>query len=221
MPVQSSDINQIPLLKSLSPETHQALSERFFKKDISSGQTLLVEGMTAENGYFLCSGALRVIRMNSEGRIQVLARITPGAPTNIISLLTPEKINRATIEALRESTVLILSARDLGHLLSHFPDFTEKLLRVFAERMALITDLAAGLSLHTVKTRLACFLMELAENPESAGGWTQDEIAAHIGTVRDVIGRLLREFEAEGLIQRDRHTIILLDWAGLSALAGE
>ncbi len=93
------------------------------------------------------------------------------------------------------------------------------LLRTFAQRMALMTDLAAGLSLHTVQVRLAQFLITLADDPNLAGGWTQDEIAAHIGTVRDVVGRLLREFESQGLIRREGQHITLLSREGLANIA--
>jgi CRP-like cAMP-binding protein len=81
--------------------------------------------------------------------------------------------------------------------------------------MAKTTSLAANLSLYSVRSRLAQFLIDLAERPQSGGGWTQDEIAAHIGTVRDVVGRLLREFESQGLIERNRQNIILLDHEAL------
>lgn len=74
-----------------------------------------------------------------------------------------------------------------------------------------MTELAANLSLYTVRARLARFLIELADSPQSSEGWTQDEIAAQIGTVRDVVGRLLREFEAENIITRDRQKIRLLN----------
>ena len=84
-----------------------------------------------------------------------------------------------------------------------------------------MTDLAASLSLYSVRARLAQFLMELAALPETAGGWTQDEIAAHIGTVRDVVGRLLRDFESQGLIRRERQRITLLDRSGLEAIADQ
>jgi CRP/FNR family transcriptional regulator len=195
--------------------------QRLYKKKYTAGQTLLVEGMRAEYCFFLSSGVLRVLRMNTEGRIQVLARLSPGAPVNILSLLMPKKISRASVEALSDSEVLLLNAEDLDHLLSHCVDFTIRLLQTFAKRMALMTDLATGLSLLTVRTRLARFLMALADDPNLAGGWTQDEIAAHIGTVRDMVGRLLREFESEGLIRRERQHIILLSREGLSRLAGE
>ena len=66
------------------------------------------------------------------------------------------------------------------------------LLHELAERMTKLTNLAAGLSLHTVRARLANFLIELANDPQTTDGWTQDEVAAEIGTVRDVVGRLMR-----------------------------
>jgi len=221
MSIPLSTISKIPIFDTLRPDTRQALAQRLFKKSYQEGQTLLVEGMQAEYCFFLSSGALRVLRMNTEGRIQVLARLSPGAPVNILSLLTPEKVNRASVEALSDSELLILSGETLNDILSQFPDFTEMLLRTFAKRMAVMADLAAGLSLQTVRTRLARFLMALADDPNLAGGWTQDEIASHIGTVRDVVGRLLREFESDSLIHREGQHIILLSKEGLSGFADE
>ena len=49
--------------------------------------------------------------------------------------------------------------------------------------------------------------------------WTQDDMARQIGTVRDVIGRTLRDFEGKGLIQRDRGNISLIDREGLERTA--
>ncbi len=221
MSIPLSTISKIPIFDTLRPDTRQALAQRLFIKSYQEGQILLVEGMQAEYCFFLSSGALRVLRMNTEGRIQVLARLSPGAPVNILSLLTPEKVNRASVEALSDSELLILSGETLNDILSQFPDFTEMLLRTFAKRMAVMADLAAGLSLQTVRTRLARFLMALADDPNLAGGWTQDEIASHIGTVRDVVGRLLREFESDSLIHREGQHIILLSKEGLSGFADE
>ena len=126
-------------------------------------------------------------------------------------MLNQNKINRATIETLSPVTVLVLPAVDFNHLLARYPDFSNLILHHLAERLAKMTDLAAELSLYAVRARLARFLIELADLDPTSSGWTQDEIAAHIGTVRDVVGRLLRDFESAGLIQRQRGQIILLD----------
>ena len=157
--------------------------------------------------------------MNLEGRVQVLARLTTGAPINLIPLLNKEKINLSTVEALTPAQLLVLTSSDFDFLLTKYHDFSRALLRSFAERLQNMTQLAAGLSLYSVKTRLAQFLIDLANEPGTSYGWTQDEIAAQIGTVRDVVGRILREFEDQGLIKKDRHQVLLLDRKGLIDIA--
>lgn len=202
---------KIPLFVSLQSKTCEAVARYSFTRDLPAGMTLLIEGMPAESGYFLLEGEVRALRMNPEGRVQVLARFKAGDAINIISLLNQEKVNRATIETLSPVTVLVLPAADFETLIARFPDFSVQLLHHLAERLTKITDLAAKLSLYAVRARLARFLIELADLNPSPLGWTQDEIAAHIGTVRDVVGRLLRDFEAAGLIQRQRGQVILLN----------
>ncbi len=205
------------IFSTLTPETIQVLSQRSFLHNLPSGYTLLIEGMPAEACYFLLSGDIRVHRMNRDGRVQVLSRLQAGAPINVNSLLLEEKTNLASVETLSNTSLLVIPDDDFTYLTEHHPDFSTLLLKIFAARMSKMTQLAAGLSLYSVHARLAKFLIELADQPQSSEGWTQDEIAAHIGTVRDVVGRLLRDFEENGMIERDRQKIILLDRNRLTA----
>jgi len=217
--LDSQSLISLEFFASLNPGTFNALAGRAFQREIHTGYNLVIEGMSAEACYFVLLGQLRVSRMNRDGRIQILARLGAGEPVNVISLLKEDRINHASVESLTDSAVLVLLAKDFDDFLSQYPDFSTALLRNLAKRMAKTTSLAANLSLYTVRSRLAQFLIDLAEKPQSAGGWTQDEIAAHIGTVRDVVGRLLREFESQGLIERDRQRIILLDYEALMSEA--
>ncbi len=217
--IKPDEIQHLPPFSKLSPTTLQAIARRAFIRAYSQGKNLVIEGSPAEFGYFLISGQVRVLRMSEDGRTQVLGRFGRGAPLNIISLLMDTRLNRASIEALTELKTLIIAVEDFNDLLKNYLDFSNLMLRIFAQRMAGMTDLAASLSLYSVRARLAQFLMELADLPNTAGGWTQDEIAAHIGTVRDVVGRILRDFSAQGLIERDRQQITLLDRQGLMDIA--
>ena len=214
--MDQSELRKITLIETLQPDTRQEILRRAYPVTYPPGHTILVEGMPAESCYFLLSGSVRVLRMNQEGRVQVLARLGTGAPINFISVLSGERNNRSTVETLTAVRLLTLSANDFDYLLGEHPDFARLLLHIFAERISHMTDLAANLSLFSVRSRLAKFLIDLADQKSHPGtGWTQDEIAAQIGTVRDVVGRLLREFEAEGLIRRDRQKVILLNRPGL------
>lgn len=209
------------LFSALKSETQQAIAQRAYTRSLPEGSMVLIEGMPAESCYFVISGEVRALRMNTEGRVQVLARFTTGDPVNIISLLSEEKINRATIETISPTSFLVLQAKDFEYLISHYTDFSNFILQHLAARLSKITNLAANLSLYAVRARLARFLIELADLNPSPSGWTQDEIAAHIGTVRDVVGRLLRDFESAGLIQRQRGEIILQDRGRLTQISQE
>jgi len=219
--INHSDLENITLFKTLKPATCQAIAQFAFMRELELGEVLVSEGMLADHCYFLLSGHVRVLRISQEGRLQVLGRFGPGAPLNIIPLLAGESIIQATIETLTPVSVLVLDVHTLNRLLELYPDFSIMLLKIFAERIKNMTNLAADLSFHSVRARLGKFLMEIADQPSPAGGWTQDEIAAQIGTIRDIVGRLLREFETNGLIHRDRQEISLIDRVGLMKIAGQ
>ncbi len=79
-----------------------------------------------------------------------------------------------------------------------------------------MSDTVEDLALHTVRARLARFLLSRKSNgAHPAQHWTQEEIAAHIGTVRDVVGRTLRSFAQQDLIRRERGRLVVIDRPGL------
>lgn len=93
------------------------------------------------------------------------------------------------------------------------------LLREFTGRLRHLVDLVDTLALHTVQGRLAGLLLEQAEaaaRGELVAQLTHAEMAARLGTVREMISRSLRSFELLGLIRIDRGAILLLDRAGLA-----
>jgi len=84
-----------------------------------------------------------------------------------------------------------------------------------------LTNPVEDLSLRTVRTRLARFLLAQAEDPQPSHRWTQEEIAVHIGAVREMVGRTLRAFAASGLIRRQRGRVVVVDREGLERERGE
>jgi CRP/FNR family cyclic AMP-dependent transcriptional regulator len=99
------------------------------------------------------------------------------------------------------------------------PELALAILQDFAARLDHLTNLVEDLSLRTVRGRLARLLLDHAEADAVTRRWTQEEIAAHLGTVRDMVGRTLRAFADAGLVRMDRQRIMLLDREGLEAEA--
>ena len=180
---------------------------------------IVVEGEPCEAAYFIVEGNVEMYRTSLQGRQQVLARLGPGQTFNTVPLFQADRYNRASAIARTEVTLYALLKQDFPRALRACPDLALFIVQDFADRLAHLTDLVEDLSLRSVRGRLARFLLQQANGPTITQKWTQDEMAAHLGTVRDMIGRSLRTFVDERMIRLDRGRIVLLDRAALEAEA--
>jgi CRP/FNR family cyclic AMP-dependent transcriptional regulator len=212
-------LRRIPLLAGLSDDALARVADAALARTYEPGETIIFEGDPCQAAYFIAEGQVRVYRLSPGGREQVLARLEPGQAFNTVPLFQSDGVNHATVEALTPVTVYEVSASDLWHLVGRRPDLALALLQDFADRLDHLTNLVEDLSLRTVRGRLARFLLEHADEGGVERRWTQDEIAAHLGTVRDMVGRTLRAFVDAGLVRMDRQRIVLLDREGLEAEA--
>ena len=218
-------LRHITLFAAFSIQTLARIAEVSHTRVYQTGETVIFEGDPAEAAYFISRGRVRVYRLSPQGRQQVLARLGPGQAFNTVPPFVPfresssrsQVVNHATVEALERAELYIISTKDLRHLVAACPDMASALLQDFAQRLNHLTDLVEDLSLRTVRGRLARFLVVQAGEGDVARRWTQEEIAAHLGTVRDMVGRSLRAFADADLLRMERERIILLDREGLMA----
>jgi len=220
-------LRRISLFASLSDETLARVAGVAIRRVYEPGETIIIEGAPCQAAYFIAEGQVRVYRVSSGGREQVMARLGPGQAFNTVPAFLPRSANHATVEALTSVTLYAIISDDFRRLVGECPELALAILRDFAERLDHLTNLVEDLSLRTVRGRLARFLLEHASTGLNGTGemgeitrrWTQEEIAAHIGTVRDMVGRTLRAFADASLIRMDRQRIVLLDKEGLEAEA--
>ena len=208
-----------PLLADLSDDALACVADVAFARTYEMGETIIFEGDPCQAAYFIADGHVRVYRLSAAGREQVLARLGPGQAFNTVPPFQPGGVNHATVEAFTGATLYAISSDDLRRLIGEYPELALALLQDFAERLDHLTDLVEDLSLRTVRGRLARFLLEHVDEKEISRRWTQDEIAAHLGTVRDMVGRTMRAFVDAGLVCMDRQRIVLLDREELEAEA--
>jgi CRP/FNR family transcriptional regulator len=184
------------------------------------GEIVIFEDDPCEAVYFVASGQVRVYRLSPGGREQVLAQLGPGQTFNTVPPFKPVSVNHASVEALTPTKVYVISCDDFRQLVGECRELAFAILEDFARRLDHLTGLVEDLSLRTVRGRLARFLLDHADLGGVTRQWTQEEIAAHLGTVRDMVGRTLRSFADAGLVQVERQRILLLDRAGLEDEAG-
>jgi len=180
---------------------------------------IVVEGEPCEAAYFIVAGDVEVYRTSLQGRQQVLARLGPGQAFNTVPLFQSNGRNHASVVARTDVTLYALLKCDFPRALRDCLDLALVILQDFADRLAHLTDLVEDLSLHSVRARLARFLLQQADGANITQKWTQDEMAAYLGTVRDMVGRSLRALTDERMIRIDRGRIVLLDQAALQAEA--
>jgi CRP/FNR family cyclic AMP-dependent transcriptional regulator len=212
-------LRRIPLLADLSDDALARVADVAHARTYEPGEVIILEGDPCRAAYLIARGRVRVYRLSPSGREQVLASLGPGQTFNTVPPFQPDGVNHAAVEALTTVTVYVVSSADLRRLVSESPELALALLRDFAGRLDHLTNLVEDLSLRTVRGRLARFLLENANEKEAVRRWTQDEIAARLGTVRDMVGRTLRAFVDAGLVRMDRQRIVLLDRDGLEAEA--
>jgi CRP/FNR family transcriptional regulator len=123
-------------------------------------------------------------------------------------------VNPVNVEALEETTVWVVETNAVRELMRTDPDFMQKTIQNLARMMRHLVKMASEMAFYQVTNRLARLIGEIPE-PElnGTGGqrWTQDQLAARLGTVREVVARSLKELERSGAIEVDKRRITIKD----------
>ena len=193
-----------------------ATTEQTFK----TGQFTFMEGDPCFGLYIVKSGWLRAVKISSAGREQVLRFVGPGEVFNEVGVLTGG-VNVVSVEALEASEVLIVQREKLLNLVDKYPSLAKSIIENLAHRVLYAMHLVTDLSLRSVESRLARFLIEEADvNIINRKKWaTQAAIAARIGTVPVVINRAFRAFVEDDLIELRREKILIVDHDELQKIA--
>jgi len=210
-------LRAVPFFSSLDEETLSHLIAISTRHVYAPGEHILIEGEPAHQVYFVLRGEVKVSRLSLEGREQVLAYLGPGEPFNLVPMFDGRGVHPSSVRANTEAVILAVDYDDFRAFLLDHPPMVLALLERCALRLRQVTALVEELALHTVRARLARFILEQAGDSDRR--WTQNELAACIGTVREMVGRTLRAFAEEGLIRRERGRIVVVDEEGLRRAA--
>jgi CRP/FNR family cyclic AMP-dependent transcriptional regulator len=211
----AQSLSQFPILEKLDDLARQRIAVNVHRRTFRAGEVIVLAGDASRAVYLVAEGEVRVQRHSPEGREYVIHTLGPSQCFNLVSALDGG-YNLATVSALTDTVNLIVPIDVFHQMVRDHPEMAQTLLQHLARRVRTLSDAVEDLALHTVRTRLArCLLSDTNGDAPPARQWTQGELAAQIGTVRDVVGRTLRTFSREGLIQRQRGRVVITDVAGL------
>jgi CRP/FNR family cyclic AMP-dependent transcriptional regulator len=226
MAVTVQTLSKLSFFSRLGNDALLEIAPHIHERTFSPGQVVILEGEPCQAVYFVAQGVVRTCRLSPEGREYVLAYLGPGEPFNLIPALDGGP-NLVTVEVVTDTMLYTIPCERFKRIMRDHNEVALVVMERLAAEVRHLSDMVEELALHTVRTRLARFLLThtSAELGEVAGGtqppkrWTQEEIATYIGTVRDVVGRTLRTFADDGLIRRERGRLVVLDRAGLERAA--
>ena len=210
MPIPQS-LRTIQLFAELSDNALNCVAEIAIERTYTSETLIILEGDVCDAAYFVVAGEVQVYRMSPQGRHQVLVQLGPGQAFNTVPLFQSDSTNRASATAITDVTLYVVPKDDFLRAIHTCSELSMVILQDFASRLSHLTDLVEDLALRSVRGRLARFLLQQADGKHITQRWTQDDIAAHLGTVRDMIGRSLRAMVDAGWLRMDRGRIALLD----------
>lgn len=211
---------RVSFLADLEPETLTLLAKHAVRYELVADQVAFQEGAPADGLFIVASGWLKGSRIVASGREQVLRYVGPGEAINEISLFV-EVAYPATVIAMEPSVVWLIPRLSMRKLVEEHPQLWWPLTQHLATRLLYVVGLLEDLALLPLEARLAKFLLDHATDGafERQPWATQAELASRLGTVPDVLHRVLRSLSEQGLIAIERHRIAILDQPGLEARA--
>ncbi|MCC7354309.1 MAG: Crp/Fnr family transcriptional regulator [Anaerolineae bacterium] len=216
-------IARIPYFSDLEPKIREEVAEVAIRRSYPANYLIFNEGEPCAGLYIVEDGLMRIFKTAWDGREQVLHFVGPGQTFNDVATFDggPNPASAITVEP----TVLwIIERAAMQRLLRTYPSIGEATVRVFAARMRHLIGLVEDLSFRSVTARVAKLLLQQrdaarADSVERPALMTHQEMAARLGTVREMIGRALRALADIGAIRIERHRIVIVDRAALEKKA--
>lgn len=164
----------------------------------------------------LLSGSVRVAKAGANGRELQLYRVLPGESCIITSsCLLGHAAYPARGVAERDLTAVVAPRALFTRLIEQHPPFRAYIFNLFGERLADLMQLVEEVAFHKLDQRLAALLLAKGEVVNA----THQELADELGSVREMISRLLKNFQDQGLVALGREQIRILDAALLRGIA--
>lgn len=225
MNLSADDVLKIPHLAPLPLAEAERLAAELVVRSFEARELVAVEGEPCRGFFQLLSGRARLFRTGPDGREQIMRLLHPGDTFGEVPVFDGGT-NPASIEALEQCQVVLVPAGAFRRIVDSYPDVAMGLLRHFARRLRSFTELVEQISLQTVQQRVARYLYMSAREegqPTPEGilvprTITQQDLAALVGSVREVVSRTLRVLEDDGIVEVRRKEILVRDMRALARM---
>ncbi len=212
----------IPYFAGLSACALERIEAAARCHNYQAGALIFAEGDRCAGFHIVLEGLVRIYRMNAEGRLHTLSLLRPVSAFNEVAAVDGG-VNPFNAVAVTQAQVLVISHDHLLNLMATERTLLSNYVQLLAHVNREYIERLEDMTFRSIPSRLAkLFLYEstyagqIAEAPTQL---TQEEIAAILGTTREVVGRALRSLLNAGLLEKRGRHMYIADRHGLEWLA--
>ncbi len=209
-------VARIGHFSTLSAEVGEALARQMIPRSYTAGQVICLEGEPGEYVYLLEKGWVKAVRTALDGREQAAMFLHDSEIFGDEAVFS-RATYPVTVSALEKVNSWAIEGAALIGLVNRYPALALACLEHLGTRVLYYVQLVEDLGLRSVQARIAHTLLNHAELRDGSlivprRSWTTlDEMAARLGTVRDVLSRSLNVLETEGILRLERSRIVILN----------
>lgn len=225
IPVSESEIVRAlrsnPYFQGLDRAAFTELAAVTVLRRFGPGEILIWQDEPCAGLHVLQRGRVKLFRVSPGGRELIVRVLSQGETFNEVPVFDGG-LNPVNVAALAEAEVYVVEGEVIQHVMERHPEMAQAVIHNLSGNLRMLVSKVEELSFFQVTHRLARLIsrmpVEQLEGPADRR-LTQDELAARIGTVREVVARSLKELSRSGAIDTHRGRIRILDRELLEAWA--
>lgn len=207
---------RFPVLAGLPPDLAARLAAESRAMTVAPGTRLFDERSPCGAFPLVIEGRVKVAKLAASGREIVLYRVNAGQSCLLTSSCLLSRRDYSATGIAETPVTLVAIPRDLfDALMAGSPAFRDYVHALFADRIGELMMLVEEIAFRRLDQRLAALLAARGPRIDAR----HQDIAADLGSVREIVSRLLSDFEDRGLVSLGRGRIEVIDAPGLAALA--
>ncbi len=211
---QDQVILENPFFSRLSADTREQITRLAVKKDLKKGVYLVNQGDLWPYLFLITRGQLVAEKDSFDGRTFVAASFKPGDIFWGVTFFIDNAVMPASIKAFEDSSIYYWTQQLLKPVIEGNGTLSWEISKMVVSRIQYVSEILESMTFHPIAVRLARLLVGIADGEEKTSierNLTLDEMAARIGSTREMVCRLLYKFSDEGLIKITRTDFSVTD----------
>jgi CRP/FNR family transcriptional regulator len=213
----------IPLFAGLSRAQYEALARIGVRRSCRKGERIFSEGDEGTGFYVVVGGRVKIFKVSTDGKEQILHLFGPGESFGEVSVFTGQGFPADAVAAA-QTTLLFFPRVAFSALIQKDPALALNMMASLSRRLMQFAGLIEDLSLKEVPGRLAKYLLYLSKKDGDGGvelDVSKGQLASLLGTIPETLSRILAKMNRRGLIRSRGAQIRIIDRRGLEEIALE